>query len=121
MYSNLYIYNIDGIKDIILEYKKHIEWGEIINKYNNEWDIISTINLPDEFIDYFKDNINWLYRCCECKLTTSDIIKYEKYIDFDLISRYQKLDKHIIDKYENIKYYQKILFYIIKKKCFGII
>lgn len=49
-----------GISDIILDFKKHMEWGEILEKYNNDfYEICEKEDLTEEFIEYFEDDIIW--------------------------------------------------------------
>ena len=50
----------NGISNIILDLKKHMEWGEILEKYNNDfYEICEKEDLSEEFIDYFEKDIIW--------------------------------------------------------------
>jgi hypothetical protein len=49
-----------GITNIIYENVKQIEYGEIINKYNDNWKEISEHQtLSEEFIREFQDKVDW--------------------------------------------------------------
>lgn len=49
-----------GVTDIIYEYKKLLEYQELIENYSSKWDEICYYEkLSDEFIKLYYDNIDW--------------------------------------------------------------
>ena len=67
------------VVDIIFEYKKYMEWRDIIDKYDGKWGNISTHQtLSEEFIHEYKDKLDW--KC---------------------ISFYQTLSEEFIREYQN--------------------
>lgn len=51
-----------NIFDIIMDYKKEMEHGGIIEKYNDDWnEIVRDSSLSCEFIIRFKNRLNWSY------------------------------------------------------------
>lgn len=73
-----------GITNIILSYKKHMEWGDILKKHNNNFrEICEKEDLTEDFIDYFEDKIIWPL-LSERKLSYNILEKYQEKINWGL-------------------------------------
>ena len=46
--------------DIIMNYKKDLEWSGIIEKHRNNWYFISMKPLSEEFIREFEEKVDWV-------------------------------------------------------------
>jgi hypothetical protein len=74
-----FIVQESGITNIIFENVKQMEYGEIINKYNDDWGKISKHQkLSESFIREYQDKVNWFS-----------------------ISRYQKFSKSFIREFKH--------------------
>ena len=50
----------EGVVSIILKYKQHMEWRDMIDKYDgNWWDISMHESLSEEFMHEYKDKLFW--------------------------------------------------------------
>lgn len=93
---------------------KQMEYVDFINLYNNNWEMISTFNdLEDDFFELYYNKINW-EKVAIRPLTENFMRKFDKYIHFPMISKYQKLSEQFIYDYINkldsfdISTYQKM-------------
>ena len=77
---------------------------EFIEKYKDQldWDCISIHRkLSEEFIEKYKDRVNWRFISLHQKLSEEFIEKYKDRVDWYRISSNQKLSKEFIEKYKD--------------------
>jgi hypothetical protein len=91
--------------------------NEFIEKYKDKvhWPHISKYQkLSEEFIEKFKDKVYWYHISKYQKLSEEFIDKYKDKINWYCISRFQKLSEEFIEKFKNkvwwyqISRYQKL-------------
>ena len=102
-YSNDFIFNIKEINNIVMDYKKHMEWSKYL-KYDDEnildWKktCSENINLPIEFIDFYfyllPKNILVIYQ----KLPEYILRKYKYHFNWDIVCYYQVLSSNFLDE-----------------------
>ena len=98
----------EGLAKLILDYKKRFEWVEIIKKYTNgdlltNWHLLTkNVELSEEFIHEFKDDINWVYICIYQTISERFIEEHKSYIHWIYISKHQRLTQHFIHKYRDV-------------------
>ena len=73
----------NGIAKIILEMKREMEYQDYIDKFDNNWQIISSHELSFDFIRLYKDHINWYYVQMNVKFTDEELIEFEDYIEWE--------------------------------------
>jgi hypothetical protein len=116
------IKEINLIYKIIKDVKKSILYDQLdyyIKMYSNLNNYILYINelITEEFIEEFKDILNWKYICIYQYLSNEMIDKYSDYVKWFYVSKIQNISEENILKYKD-KIYFKELFrnqYIIKK------
>lgn len=93
-----------GVSNIILNYKKHMEWGELLEKYNNDfYEICEKEDLPEGFIDYFKKDIIWSILSTK-DLPYSILDKYQEKIVWSVYIANNKPSEDILrDFHDNFK------------------
>ena len=103
--SNLISEEIENNNMKLKELKDNIEFEDILEKYDYDFDEISNdissnfTKIPEDFIDCFKDKLNWDLICLNSySLSESFIEKYKDYVNWDIISEYQKLSEPFIEK-----------------------
>lgn len=106
----------EGISKLILNYKKRLEWVELILEYTYDnkidWSILSKKQeLSEDFIHEYKDKLNWLYICIYQTLSESFIENHKHYILWRWISKYQKLTQNFIHKYKEVLNWDMICTY----------
>jgi hypothetical protein len=95
----------EGITKIIEKQIKYMSYGDIINKYNEDWEQIShdpSLNL--EFIDFCKDKVVWGTICWKHKLSESLIRKYQHYFNYyawNMASIHSKLSEDFIREFQD--------------------
>lgn len=101
---NTYNILIDNVQEKyiareIMILKTQMEYADLIESYNNDWEMISTFNnLEEYFFELYCNKINWktvVFR----PLTEKFIRKFDKYICFPLISKFQNLSDQFIYDY----------------------
>ena len=96
-------------EDFIREVKDYVIWENILNnaysdyfleehkQYINLEDITDFSKVGYEFIEKYKDNLDW-YHILRTKLFTEDKIKeYKNYINWDSVCLYQELSEDFIE------------------------
>jgi hypothetical protein len=66
------------------------------------------LNLSFDFINYFKDDVNWHYISTSVFLSEKFIEKFVNYVNWAMISQHQKLSEQFIEKFENKVSWSKI-------------
>lgn len=111
---------------------KNIKFGEIFELYGTDWkNIIKHPNLPEDFIDeYFyylkpfglernqkltiyllvkyQKNLNWQIMSKTQDLPEELMEKYKKYLNWNYISEYQNLSIHFLKKYSKYLNWEKL-------------
>jgi len=81
-------------------------------KRNINWNIISAIKMPKIFLDLLKDYLNWDIVSIYQKLDELTIIQYKDKINFKFISKFQKnLSEEFISEYLTRLYLPYLLMY----------
>ena len=90
-----------GISDIILSYKKSIEWDEFIhNRFNGDWlEIAKHQKLSKDFMEKFHDKLDWVEMSYYQNLSEDLISKFHDKVDWSFISCRQKLSEDFIEKF----------------------
>lgn len=88
------------LRDTTIEYEAKSNHIRIVMlmlniNYTINWLIISVYPLSEEFIELFYDKLVWFY-VSEHPMSEQCIIKFEKYVDWDKIARYQRLSNEFI-------------------------
>lgn len=69
-------------------------WNE-----DNFWGVSKVVNLSEEFILEFREELNWAFVIQNSQLSANVIRKCEEFIHWDLLSKYQILSLDIIETY----------------------
>ena len=99
----------------IMEDMKQIGYGEIINKYDDDWTKISEQeNLSEDFIREFESKVNWRSISIYTTLSEDFIREFESKVDWIWISESQELSEDFIREFSHkvgwwaIAIYQKL-------------
>ena len=94
----------EGICKIIFDYKKRLEWVELIKEHTLDnkvnWAELSKLQLEEEFIHEFRNDLLWLYISIYQDLTEKFMEEHVKYILWKQISKYQRLSEGFMKKYK---------------------
>lgn len=91
-----------GVVDIIYDYKKDLEFEDILDKYYNDWELISCQrDLPFQFIKDNKENLN-MYLFSRFHRMTDEILEEMKdQLNWDAIVASYQLTKPQVEKFSN--------------------
>ena len=109
---------IEEIKDIEKFFDKNIN-NFIVDYYS----LINNQKLSEEFIDKYKDKVDWFWVSKYQTLSEKFIEKHSDKIDWFWVSKYQTLSEGFIEKYKDkidwfyISQYQKLSEEFIEKYC----
>ena len=79
-----------GICKIIEDYKRVMEYQDLIKKYKYDWCRISIkARLSEEFIDLYSDKVYWSFISSHQTLTDDFIIKYKHRVEWNSIIQFQ--------------------------------
>jgi len=92
----------ENIERMIYGYKKSMEWGEIIDKYDSDWNLISLrLDLTEDFIREYKYDVYWELISKYSKLSEDFIREFEDYVHWYYISKYQNLSAEFKELYKD--------------------
>lgn len=94
-----------GISKIILDYKKHLEWRQIIENYNEDWaEISKDKDLTPDFIKCFRDKINLLHNYTQNRfaydLEEYPDVEYSDMVKWLMISINKNISEEFIEKHQ---------------------
>lgn len=135
--------DLDFLSDILIdetllrEFKDKVLWGSVLRHkqltsnflrelvtWNDDlWDNIACYQkLSEDFIDEYKDKLQWIYLSSNQRLSEKFMEKHLDYLDWIYVSQYQKLSPEFMKKYENkldwncvLKYQKNIPGYLVYK------
>lgn len=91
-----------GIVDIIYNYKKDLEFQDIIEKFYNDWELISCQrDLPLQFIIDNKDKLVMSLFSRFHRLTDEILEELKEYLIWDTVSYSRQLTQSQVDKYSD--------------------
>lgn len=95
-----------NITGIILEYKKHCDWVDIIEKNNKDWLLICFLEKrPMEFLDTYREEMGeknyFLNQTMFHIIDEQTFLKHRNDIDLCRLLTYQKLSTSFLNKYVN--------------------
>lgn len=103
--------------------KNHIKWEEYYNPsfcWNKDSFYQTSDIFSEEFIDEFKDKINWEMLCEYYRFADNLLIKYKDVLKWDTIFWYQIVDENIIrkccDKFSKSDWYFLFKFQILSNE-----
>lgn len=114
--------SISNLSDkFIREYEEYFDWNRMMNylmasekiydiedyelviEKNNLWNLVSSLNLPINFIRKYKDKLDWQYLAICREFNNEEYEEFKSYID-DSISRGEKMSLDLINSNNSLSF-----------------
>ena len=104
------VFTITDLIKLIGEWKHYFEWAELIQIYNNEWNLISKKkNLSEKFIREFQNKVIWSYISRYQKLSEDLIREFKDKVNWNRVSMKKNLSKEFILEFYDYLDWKQIL------------